>query len=45
MDNYVITIARGFGSGGKQIGLDLSKGSGSPATKARYFPWRQITAG
>jgi cytidylate kinase len=24
MDNYVITIARGFGSGGKQIGLDLS---------------------
>jgi cytidylate kinase len=25
MDNYVITIARGFGSGGKQIGLELSK--------------------
>jgi cytidylate kinase len=25
MDNYVITIARGFGSGGKQIGLALSK--------------------
>lgn len=25
MDNFVITIARGFGSGGKQIGLELSK--------------------
>ena len=25
MDNYVITIARGFGSGGKQVGLELSK--------------------
>jgi cytidylate kinase len=25
MNNFVITIARGFGSGGKQIGLELSK--------------------
>jgi cytidylate kinase len=25
MNNYVITIARGFGSGGKQIGLELSR--------------------
>jgi cytidylate kinase len=25
MNNYVITIARGFGSGGKQIGLTLSR--------------------
>jgi hypothetical protein len=25
MNNYIITIARGFGSGGKQIGLMLSK--------------------
>ena len=25
MDNYVITIARGFGSGGKEIGLTLAK--------------------
>lgn len=25
MKNYVITIARGFGSGGKQIGLELGK--------------------
>ena len=30
MDNYVITIARGFGSGGKQIGLRLSKKLGIP---------------
>lgn len=25
MDNYVITIARGFGTGGKQIGMALAK--------------------
>ena len=30
MDNFVITIARGFGSGGKQIGLALSKQLGIP---------------
>jgi len=30
MDNYIITIARGFGSGGKQIGLRLSKRLGIP---------------
>lgn len=30
MDNYVITIARGFGSGGKQIGLRLSAKLGIP---------------
>ena len=30
MQNYVITIARGFGSGGKQIGLRLSKKLGIP---------------
>lgn len=28
MDNYVITIARGFGSGGKQIGSRLAKDLG-----------------
>lgn len=28
MDNYVITIARGFGSGGKQIGSQLAKDLG-----------------
>lgn len=30
MDNYVITIARGFGSGGKDIGTRLSKRLGIP---------------
>lgn len=30
MDNYVITIARGFGSGGKAIGLLLSETLGIP---------------
>ncbi|HOO28675.1 MAG TPA: cytidylate kinase family protein, partial [Lachnospiraceae bacterium] len=24
MDNYIITVARGFGSGGKQIALKLA---------------------
>ena len=28
--NYVITIARGFGSGGKDIGMRLSKELGIP---------------
>ncbi len=30
MDNYVITIARGFGSGGKEIGTRLAKELGIP---------------
>lgn len=30
MDNYVITIARGFGSGGKDVGTRLSKELGIP---------------
>lgn len=30
MDNYVITIARGFGSGGKEIGIRLAKKLGVP---------------
>lgn len=30
MENYVITIARGFGSGGKEIALKLSKELGIP---------------
>lgn len=30
MDNYVITIARGFGSGGKEIGTMLSRELGIP---------------
>ncbi|MCC8014611.1 MAG: cytidylate kinase-like family protein [Eubacterium sp.] len=30
MDNFVITIARGFGSGGKQVGLALAEKLGIP---------------
>ena len=30
MDNYVITIARGFGSGGKEIGTKLGEKLGIP---------------
>ncbi len=30
MDNYVITIARGYGSGGKEIGRLLSEQLGIP---------------
>ena len=30
MDNFVITIARGFGSGGKSIALELSERLGIP---------------
>jgi cytidylate kinase len=37
MDNYVITIARGFGSGGKQIGLALSKDLGIPCYESQIL--------
>jgi cytidylate kinase len=37
MDNYVITIARGFGSGGKQIGLDLAKRLGIPCYESQIL--------
>jgi cytidylate kinase len=37
MDNYVITIARGFGSGGKQIGLALSKQLGIPCYESQIL--------
>lgn len=37
MDNFVITIARGFGSGGKQIGLALSKQLGIPCYESRIL--------
>ncbi|MDR0904652.1 MAG: cytidylate kinase-like family protein [Oscillospiraceae bacterium] len=36
MQNYVITIARGFGSGGKQVGLALAERLGIPCY------WSQI---
>ena len=37
MDNFVITIARGFGSGGKQIGLALSKQLGIPCYESQLL--------
>ena len=37
MDNFVITIARGFGSGGKQIGLALSKQLGIPCYESQIL--------
>lgn len=37
MDNFVITIARGFGSGGKQIGLALSKQLGIPCYEGQIL--------
>lgn len=37
MTNYVITIARGFGSGGKQIGLALSKELGIPCYESQIL--------
>lgn len=37
MDNYVITIARGFGSGGKQVGLALSKKLGIPCYESQIL--------
>lgn len=37
MNNYVITIARGFGSGGKEIGLRLSEELGIPCYENRIL--------
>ena len=37
MDNFVITITRGFGSGGKQIGLSLSKQLGIPCYESQIL--------
>lgn len=37
MDNFVISIARGFGSGGKQIGLALSKQLGIPCYESQIL--------
>lgn len=37
MENYVITIARGFGSGGKQVGLALSKKLGIPCYESQIL--------
>lgn len=37
MDNYVITIARGFGSGGKEIGSKLAKRLGIPCYESQIL--------
>lgn len=37
MDNYVITIARGFGSGGKEIGNKLAKRLGIPCYESQIL--------
>jgi cytidylate kinase len=37
MNNYVITIARGFGSGGKQIGLDLARELNIPCYESQIL--------
>jgi cytidylate kinase len=37
MSHYVITIARGFGSGGKQIGLALSRELGIPCYESQIL--------
>jgi cytidylate kinase len=37
MNNYVITIARGFGSGGKQIGLELSRELNIPCYESQIL--------
>lgn len=40
MDNYVITIARGFGSGGKEIGTKLGEKLGIPCYEIRSLIWQ-----
>lgn len=37
MKNYVITIARGFGSGGKEIGNEVAKRLGIPCYEKRIL--------
>ena len=37
MDNYVITIARGFGSGGKEIGSKIAKRLGIPCCESQIL--------
>jgi cytidylate kinase len=37
MNNYIITIARGFGSGGKQIGLELSRELNIPCYESQIL--------
>jgi len=37
MDNYIITIARGFGSGGKEIGSRLAKRLNIPCYESQIL--------
>jgi len=37
VDNYIITIARGFGSGGKRIGVDLGLELGIPCYESQIL--------
>lgn len=45
MDNYVITIARGFGSGGKYIGKELSKKLGIPCYDSKILSMASEASG
>lgn len=45
MDNYVITIARGFGSGGKQIGIALAKKLGIPCYERQILAMASYYSG
>lgn len=39
MEHFVITIARGFGSGGKEIASKLAQMLKIPATRIVSSPW------
>lgn len=45
MDNYVITIARGFGSGGKEIGNKLGKKLGIPCYERQILKMASEVSG
>lgn len=45
MDNYVITIARGFGSGGKQIGIKLADDLGINCYENRILALASMESG
>ena len=45
MDNFVITIARGFGSGGKYIGKELSKKLGIPCYDSKILSMASQASG
>lgn len=45
MDHFVITIARGFGSGGKEIGTKLSKQLGIPCYEKELLDMASVYSG